>query len=160
MSNSAQERKLTAILSADVVGYSTLMSRDENATLSDLKKLRRTLLDPKTEQHRGRTIKLMGDGSLMEFASVVDAVLFAVDVQHNMREISQGPDQADHIAYRVGINIGDIMVEGDDIYGDGVNIAARLEGLAEPGGKRNQTSSGSHFLTAQPMPIVWMCRPC
>ena len=128
------ERRLTAVLAADVVGYSRLMGEDELGTLSALKAHRAELIDPKAVQYSGRTIKLMGDGALMEFPSVVEAVKFAVEVQMAMRERNRGVPEDRQILYRVGINIGDIIVEGDDIYGDGVNIAARLESLAEPGG--------------------------
>jgi len=128
------ERRLAAILAADVVGYSRLMGEDEAATLAALKLHRTELIDPKSHQYRGRTVKLMGDGALMEFASAVDAVLFAVEVQCAMRKRNEGVPEDRRIVYRVGINIGDIIIEGDDIFGDGVNIAARLEGLAEPGG--------------------------
>lgn len=128
------QRKLTTILAADVVGYSTLMSYDEAGTLAALKRHRRELLDPKAAQYRGRTIKLIGDGALMEFGSVVDALLFAIEVQSAMRARNADVPEDQQIVYRVGINIGDIIVEGEDIYGDGVNIAARLEGLAKPGG--------------------------
>ncbi len=127
-------RRLTTILAADVVGYSRLMGEDETGTLGALKAHRKELLDPKTAQYRGRTIKLMGDGALMEFASVVDAVSFAVDVQCAMGNRNADVPEDKRITYRIGINIGDIIVEGDDIYGDGVNIASRIEGLAEPGG--------------------------
>jgi adenylate cyclase len=128
------ERRLTTILAADVVGYSRLMGQDEVGTLGTLKAHRRELIDPKAAQYGGRTIKLMGDGALMEFASVVDAVAFAVEVQAAMAERNQEVPEDRRLVYRMGINIGDIIVEGDDIYGDGVNIAARLEGLADPGG--------------------------
>jgi TolB-like protein/Tfp pilus assembly protein PilF len=128
------ERRLTTILAADVVGYSRLMGADEAGTLAALKGHREALIDPKAAQYRGRTVKLMGDGALMEFASVVDAVSFAVEVQAAMMARNEGVPEARRIVFRIGINIGDIIVEGDDIYGDGVNIAARLEGLAEPGG--------------------------
>jgi TolB-like protein/class 3 adenylate cyclase len=128
------ERKLTTILAADVVGYSRLMGADEAGTLTALKTLRRELVKPKETQYGGRTVKLMGDGALMEFASVVDAVAFAVEVQVAVAERYAEVPEDRRIIYRMGINIGDIIVEGDDIYGDGVNIAARLEGLAEPGG--------------------------
>ena len=134
MDPEAQERRLTTILAADVVGYSRLMGADESGTLLDLKAHRRELIQPKSKQYGGRTVKLMGDGALMEFASVVDAVLFAVEVQCGMRERNADVPEERRIIYRIGINIGDIIVEGDDIYGHGVNIAARLEGLAEPGG--------------------------
>lgn len=134
MENEAQTRRLTTILSADVVGYSAMMNRDENATLTAVKERRRNLVLPKAEQYHGRTIKLMGDGALMEFASVVDAVSFAVEVQHGMRDRNAEAPADLQIEFRIGINIGDVIVDGDDIYGDGVNIAARLEGLATPGG--------------------------
>jgi TolB-like protein/class 3 adenylate cyclase/rhodanese-related sulfurtransferase/Flp pilus assembly protein TadD len=129
-----EERRLTAILCADVVGYSRLMGRDETGTLASLKAHRKQLVEPKAAQYRGRTVKLMGDGALMEFGSVVDALRFAVEVQCAMRERNAGVPADRQILYRIGINIGDIIAEGEDIYGDGVNIAARLEGLAEPGG--------------------------
>ncbi len=110
------------------------MAADEAGTLTSLKALRRELIEPKTAAHHGRVVKLMGDGTLMEFGRVVDAVRFAVDVQQAMAERNAKVPEDRQIVYRMGINIGDIIVEGDDIYGDGVNIAARLEGLAEPGG--------------------------
>jgi adenylate cyclase len=128
------ERRLAAILATDVVGYSRLMGADEAGTLNALKTHRKELLDPKAAQYGGRTIKLMGDGTLMEFPSVVDAVAFAVEVQCALGERAAGVPEDRRIVYRIGINIGDVIVEGDDIYGDGVNVAARLEGLAEPGG--------------------------
>jgi TolB-like protein/class 3 adenylate cyclase len=128
------ERRLTTILSADVVGYSRLMGEDEAGTLAALKAHRKELIEPKAAQYHGRTVKLMGDGALMEFGSVVDAALFAIEVQCAMRDRNAGVPEDRQIIYRVGINIGDIIVEGDDIYGDGVNVASRLEGLAEAGG--------------------------
>ena len=128
------ERRLSAILAADVVGYSRLMGEDEAGTLAGLKAHRTELIDPKAAQYGGRTIKLMGDGILMEFASVVDAVSFAVDVQFAMQTRNDGVPEDHQVLYRVGINIGDVIVEDDDIYGDGVNVAARLEALADPGG--------------------------
>jgi TolB-like protein/class 3 adenylate cyclase/rhodanese-related sulfurtransferase len=127
------ERRLTTILAADVVGYSRLMAADEAGTLTSLKAIRRELFEPKTTENHGRVVKLIGDG-LMEFGSVVDAVHFAVDVQQALVERNAKVPEDRRIAYRMGINIGDIIVEGDDIYGDGVNVAARLEALAEPGG--------------------------
>ena len=128
------ERRLAAILAADVVGYSRLMGCDEAGTLARLKALRKELVQPKITEHGGRVVKLMGDGLLAEFPSVVEAVLSAVDIQNGM--IGREPDLPDgeRIRLRIGINLGDVMVEGSDIYGDGVNVAARLEGLAEPGG--------------------------
>ncbi len=134
MTEDRVERKLTTILAADVVGYSRLMAADEAGTLTSLKALRRELFEPKTTEHHGRVVKLIGDGTLMEFGSVVDATNFAVDVQREMARRNSGVPEDRRIIYRMGINIGDIIVEGDDIYGDGVNIAARMEGLAEPGG--------------------------
>jgi adenylate cyclase len=129
-----EDRRLITIVAADVVGYSRLMAADESGTFAQLKAHRKELLDPKTTEYRGRTVKLMGDGALMEFGSVVDAVNFAVDVQRAMTERNTNVPEDRRIIYRIGINIGDIIVEGDDIYGDGVNVAARLEAAAEPGG--------------------------
>ncbi len=130
------ERRLTTILAADIVGYSRLMAADEAGTLAQLKAHRRELIEPKTAEYHGRAVKLMGDGTLMEFGSVVDAVNFAVEVQQVMVERNADVPDDRQIKYRVGINIGDIIVEGDDIYGDGdgVNVASRLEQLAVPGG--------------------------
>jgi TolB-like protein/class 3 adenylate cyclase/tetratricopeptide (TPR) repeat protein len=128
------ERRLTAILAADVTGYSRLMGADEEGTLAQLKAHRRELVDPKIAQHRGRIVKTTGDGMLVEFASVVDALRCAVEVQRGMIGRNAEVPQDKRIEFRVGINVGDIIIDGDDIYGDGVNVAARLEGLAEPGG--------------------------
>ena len=128
------ERRLAAILAADVVAYSRLMGADEAGTLTALKAHRAALIDPRIADHNGRMVKLMGDGALVEFASVVDAVTCAVAIQRGMAERNAEAADARRIDFRIGINIGDVIVEGDDIYGDGVNIAARLEGLAEPGG--------------------------
>ncbi len=124
---------MAAILTADVVGYSRLMEQDEEGTLAALKALRAELIDPAIAEHKGRIVKLMGDGVLVEFASVVDAVQCAVAIQRTMpaRNLEVPADRS--IAFRIGINLGDVIVEGDDLYGDGVNIAARLEALAEPG---------------------------
>ncbi|RWC27954.1 MAG: guanylyl cyclase [Mesorhizobium sp.] len=128
------ERRLTAILAADVVGYSKLMGENELGTLEGLKRCRRELIDPEIKKHHGRTIKLMGDGALVEFASVVDAVQCAAAIQRQMAEHNRDAAVAQPIRLRIGVNLGDIIVEGDDIYGDGVNIAARLQKIAEPGG--------------------------
>ncbi|HKG72742.1 MAG TPA: tetratricopeptide repeat protein [Aestuariivirgaceae bacterium] len=128
------ERRLTAILAADVVGYSRLMGEDEVGTLARLKTCRRDVVDPAIQMYHGRIIKLMGDGALVEFASVVDAVQCAATIQRSMSKYDQGVPEAQHIRFRIGVNLGDIIVEDDDIHGDGVNIAARLEALAEPGG--------------------------
>ena len=128
------ERRLTAILAADVVGYSRLMGADEEGTLASLKAIRRELVDPRIVEHRGRIVKTTGDGLLVEFASVVDAVRCAVDVQREMAGRNTGVPAETRIEFRVGINLGDIIIDGDDIFGDGVNVAARLETLAAPGG--------------------------
>jgi adenylate cyclase len=128
------ERRLTAILAADVVGYSRLMGEDEVGTLEGLKSCRRELIDPEIKKHHGRMIKLMGDGALVEFASVVDAVQCAAVIQRRMADRNKGTAEARQIRFRIGVNLGDIIVEGDDIYGAGVNIAARLQEIAEPGG--------------------------
>lgn len=129
-----EERRLTAILSADVVAYSRLMGRDEGGTLAALKANYKRLISPKAGQYRGRTVKLMGDGALLEFASVVEAVRFAIEIQCVVNERNAALPEDARLQYRIGINIGDIIVEGEDIFGDGVNIAARLQELAEPGG--------------------------
>ena len=128
------QRRLAAILSADVVGYSRLMGIDEAETLSRLNALRRELIDPAIAAHSGRVVKLMGDGALVEFASAVDAVTCAIEIQRQLREHDASGSEADPIRFRIGINVGDIIIEGEDILGDGVNIAARIEGIAEPGG--------------------------
>src|SRR5271169_2056131 len=130
----SQTRRLAAILAADVAGYSRLMGADEEGTLERLKALRRELLDPKIAEHHGRIVKTTGDGMLVEFASVVDAVRCAVEVQQAMPERDTGVAAEKRIELRIGINLGDVIVEGDDLYGDGVNIAARIEALADPGG--------------------------
>jgi len=130
----SQTRRLAAILAADVAGYSRLMGADEEGTLEALKAIRRELSDPKVKEHRGRIVNTTGDGLLIEFSSVVDAVRCAVEVQHAMaeRNVDVPPDR--RIELRMGINLGDIIKDGRDIFGDGVNVAARLEALAEPGG--------------------------
>src|SRR5438309_11200990 len=128
----ASTRRLAAILAADVAGYSRLMGVDEEGTLERLKALRRQLIDPKINEHHGRIVKTTGDGLLVEFASVVDAVRCAAEVQRGM--IDRDAETAERrIRFRIGVNLGDIIAEGDDIFGDGVNVAARLEALAEPG---------------------------
>ena len=134
MSTDRVERKLTAILAADVAGYSRLMGVDEEGTLVRLKTHRREFIDPKLGEHRGRIVKTTGDGMLVEFMSVVDAVRCAVTIQRGMAERNAAVDQDERIEFRIGINLGDIIIDGDDIFGDGVNVAARLESIAEPGG--------------------------
>src|SRR5271155_3948903 len=128
------ERRLAAILAADIAGYSRLMGQDEAGTLARLKALRRELIDPKIAEHKGRIVKTTGDGILIVFPSVVEAVACAVAVQRGMPEHNAQIPEDKRIIFRVGIHQGDIIVEDDDIFGDGVNVAARLEGLAEPGG--------------------------
>jgi adenylate cyclase len=127
-------RRLAAILAADVAGYSRLMGADEEGTLQRLKALRRELVDPKIAEHHGRIVKTTGDGMLVEFASVVDAVRCAVAVQQAISERNTGVDAESRIELRIGVNLGDVIVEGDDLYGDGVNVAARIEALADAGG--------------------------
>src|ERR1700758_2679079 len=127
-------RRLAAILAADVAGYSRLMGEDEEDTLARLKAIRREVSDPKIKEHHGRIVKTTGDGLLVEFASVVDAVRCAVEVQREMAERNADVPPDRRIEFRMGINLGDIIKDGRDIYGDGVNVAARLEALAEPGG--------------------------
>jgi adenylate cyclase len=134
MAEERLQRRLAAILSADVVGYSRLMGIDEAGTLARLKAMRRDLFDPLTAAHSGRIFKLMGDGALVEFASAVDAVTCAIEIQKQVRERNAGSPEDSRIQFRIGINVGDIIVDGDDIYGDGVNVAARIQALADPGG--------------------------
>ena len=127
-------RRLAAILAADVVGYSRLVRVDEEGTIEALKTLRSDVIDPRLRHYNGRVVKLMGDGMLVEFSSVVDAVRAAIDVQETIGERNSCLSANKQIRFRVGINLGDVIIDGDDIHGDGVNVAARLEGLAEPGG--------------------------
>jgi adenylate cyclase len=129
------ERRLAAIMAADVVGYSSLMERDEDRTLARLKAHRREFVEPTIAEHRGRVVKLMGDGALCEFGSVVDAVACAVLIQRGMAQREEDVPEPERIRFRIGVNLGDVIHEADgDIYGDGVNVAARLEQLCEPGG--------------------------
>ncbi len=128
------ERRLAAILSADVVGYSRLMGADEIGVLKALKAFRSELFDPLVAAHNGRIVKLMGDGVLVEFASVVDAVNCASEVQHQAANRNEDLPPEQRLELRIGVNLGDVMIEGEDLYGDGVNVAARLEAEAEPGG--------------------------
>jgi class 3 adenylate cyclase len=130
----ASTRRLAAILAADVAGYSRLMGEDEEGTHGRLKAHLRELVDPKIAEHRGRTVKNTGDGLLAEFPSVVDAVRCAVEIQRAMVDREPGVPDEQRIRFRIGINLGDVIVEEHDIFGDGVNVAARLEALAEPNG--------------------------
>ncbi|MBV1697415.1 MAG: adenylate/guanylate cyclase domain-containing protein [Hyphomicrobiales bacterium] len=134
MSDERDQRRLTAVLAADVVGYSRLMGTDESGTLSMLRLRRREVLEPLLEKYSGRLVKLMGDGVLAEFASIVNAVQCAVDIQRDMEARNASLPQDRRMQLRIGVNLGDVIVDGDDIYGDGVNLAARLETLAETGG--------------------------
>ena len=130
--NEQTNRRLAAVLTADVVGYSRMMGADEVGTLAALKHHRETVFDQAVAQHKGRVVKLIGDGTLVEFASVVDAVNCALAIQRLIK--AQTHSNSNAIVLRIGINLGDVIIEGDDIYGDGVNVAARIESLAEPGG--------------------------
>ena len=134
MGEARVDRRLAAILAADIAGYSRLMGVDEEETLRQLKAHRKELVDPKITEHRGRIVKTTGDGMLVEFVSVVDAVRCAVDIQRGMIERNAKVPAEIRIQFRIGINVGDIISDENDIYGDGVNVAARLEALAEPGG--------------------------
>jgi TolB-like protein/class 3 adenylate cyclase len=134
LSGERVERRLAAIVAADVAGYSRLMGQDEAGTLARLRAHRRELIDPKIAEHKGRVVKTTGDGILIEFPSVVEAVACAAAVQGEMAERNAATPHDQRIVFRVGVNLGDVIVEEGDIHGDGVNVAARLEGLAEPGG--------------------------
>ena len=134
MARENKGRRLAAILSADVVGYSRLMGMDESGTLGALRAHRAELIDPMIAAHNGRIVKLMGDGLLVEFASAIEAVECAVAIQQGMAARNATVPDARRVVFRIGINLGDVIVEGDDIHGDGVNVAARLQELAEPGG--------------------------
>src|SRR4051812_9218501 len=130
----ASTRRLAAILAADAVGYSRMMRADEEGTHERFKAHRHELVDPKIREHNGRIVKYTGDGMLAEFPSVVEAVLCAIEVQCAMSHRNSGVAADERISFRIGINLGDVIAEPEDIYGDGVNIAARLEALAEPNG--------------------------
>ena len=146
MAGDGVERRLAAILSADVVGYSRLMGEDDAGTLAAVKALRKELFAPTVAGHHGRIVKLMGDGALVEFPSVVDAVECAVAVQQAMAERNAGVPDDKCIALRIGVNLGDIIIEGNDIYGDGVNVAARLQELAAPGGIALSATAHEHAI--------------
>ena len=159
MAEQRTQRRLAAILAADIVGYSRLMEQDEAATLAALKARRRDVLNPLVAKHQGRIFKTTGDGVLVEFASAVNAVKCAVDLQEEMAAANAKQPEDRHIVLRIGVNLGDVMVEGSDLYGDGVNIAARLESSAEPGGilisrttydyVKNKVEAGLHDLGTQ-----------
>ncbi len=156
MSGERVERRLTAILAADVVGYSRLMGADEEGTLERVKAMRRELLDPKIAEHRGRIVKTTGDGFLVEFASVVDAVRCAVQVQQAMPERNTDIGADSRLDLRIGINLSDVIVEGDDLYGNGVNIAARIEALADAGGVFVSNTVHDQVATCCPLSLrIW-----
>jgi class 3 adenylate cyclase len=134
LSDERVERRLAAVLAADVAGYSRLMGANEEGTLVRLKAARKALVDPAIASHRGRIVKTTGDGMLVEFASAVDAVRSAVEIQRSMAEQNLAVLTDQRIEFRIGIHVGDVIFDENDIFGDGVNIAARLEGIAEPGG--------------------------
>jgi adenylate cyclase len=127
-------RRLAAILAADVVGFSKLIGEDEGGTLAALREIRKGIVNPVLAEHGGRTFKLMGDGMLAEFPSAVQALRAAISMQERMRARNNGLPEGQQIEVRIGVHQGDVVIEGSDLLGDGVNIAARLEGLAEPGG--------------------------
>src|SRR5689334_21318651 len=133
MATTTATRRLTAILAADVVGYSRLMDADEEGTYKRLKAHLRELVDPTIREHHGRIVKTTGDGVLAEFASVVDAVRCAGEIQRAMADRDLDLAEERRLRFRIGVNLDDVIADGDDIYGDGVNIAVRLEGLAAPG---------------------------
>ena len=130
----ATQRRLTVVMMADVVGYSRMMEADEAATLAELKLRRKSILQPVVSHHGGRIVKLMGDGALVEFASAINAVSGALEIQRKMQQANERQLEALQVLLRIGINLGDVIGEGADIYGDGVNIAARLQSLSRPGG--------------------------
>ncbi len=140
MAEERVQRRLAAILAADVVGYSRLMGEDEEGTLAVLKAHRAALIDPKIAEHQGRIVKTTGDGMLVEFASVVEAVQCAVEVQKEMAERNTGVAEDRRMLFRIGINVGDVIIEGDDIYGDGVNVAARMAHLTRTSTPNNPES--------------------
>jgi adenylate cyclase len=144
-------RRLAAILAADVAGYSRLMGADEEGTHERLKAHRRELVDPKIREHSGRIVKTTGDGLLAEFPSVVDAVRCAAELQRGVIDREPEVPEDRRIRFRIGINLGDIIAEGGDIFGDGVNVAARLEALAEPGGSASRGRCANRSATSCPI---------
>ena len=154
MAKARVERRLAAILAADVVGYSRLVEQDEASTLAAIKDLREQVIDPLLAEHKGRIVKLMGDGAIVEFASVVDAVACAVAVQKAVADAAgQVAARAQRIVFRIGVNLGDVVVEGDDLLGDGVNVAARLEQLCEPGGVLVSGTAFDHLQGRLELPL-------
>jgi len=147
------QRRLTAIVSADVVGYSRLMGANETATLGALRAHRSELIDPLIAEHGGRIVKTMGDGLLLDFPSVVDAVSCALEIQRGMVERNAGIAEADALRFRIGVHLGDVIVEGDDIFGDGVNVTARIEALADPDGIA--ISDDAHRQVRDRIDVAW-----
>src|SRR5215831_10190553 len=147
------QRRLAAILAADVVGYSRLLEQDEAGTLAVLKARRRNILNPLVAEHHGRIVKVMGDGALVEFGSAVNAVACAVELQRRMTAANDRLDEGRRIALRVGVNLGDVVIEGGDLYGDGVVIAVRLQAMAAPGGI--SVSRAVHDQVGNKLPIVF-----
>ena len=155
MTNEVLSRRLAVIVAADVVGYSRLMEADEAGTLAQLKSIRKELIDPKIAEHRGRLVKTTGDGLLMEFFSVTDGVQGAIEIQEALAERNAAVPPDRRLQFRIGINLGEIITEGEDIYGTGVNVAARLESLADPGDICVSASVGA--LLSQRGPRKWGC---
>src|SRR6266702_3808110 len=153
MSETRDERRLTTILAADVVGYSRLMGEDEAGTLAVLRERRREVIEPLLAKYQGRLVKLIGDGVLVEFASVVNAVQCAIEIQQGTEARNAALPEPRRMQLRIGINLGDVIIEGDDLYGDGVNLAARLEGLAEPGGVCISETAYQHV--RQKLPLAY-----
>ena len=153
MSTTTTERRLVAILASDIVGYSRLIEQDEAATLASIRTFRREVTDPLIAEHRGRIIKLMGDGAIVEFASVVDAVQAAIAIQKAAAEHGKPARPTRRIVLRIGINLGDVVVDGDDLYGDGVNVAARLEQLCAPGGVMISGTAYDHMQGKLGLPL-------
>ena len=153
MAEERTQRRLAAILAADVVGYSRMMGVNEAGTLTALKAWQRDIVQPLMTKHYGRVVKLMGDEVLAEFASAVNAVECAVNMQEAMAAANEGVPEERKIILRVGINLGDVIVEGSDLYGDGVNVAARLEAMAEPGGSVSPMTPIARSATSSISPL-------
>ena len=146
MAKPSVQRRLAAIMSADIVGFSRMMNADETGTLAAVNQIRRNIFAPAVDAFKGRVVKLMGDGALVEFASVVDAVACAVDIQTAMAAREEDPEGRPLLQLRMGINLGDIIIEGQDIFGDGVNLATRLQEVASPGGISLSASTHEHLV--------------
>ena len=160
MTEDRVDRRLAAIMAGDIAGYSRLMGVDDEGTLRQLQAHRKELDDPKIAEHRGRIVKTTGDGILVEFVSVVDAVRCAVEIQRGMTERNANFPAEKRIEFRTGINVGDIISDADDIYGDGVNVAARLQALAEPGGIMFRASSMNRCVTSSTLALrIWASKP-